>query len=153
MTGDKTYQIAQHFAKVCIFCKPRKDDVLKPTEIMVLMQVCSNVKSDNEGIIPTEICEELGLSKSSLTALLNSLEDKGFIERELSSEDRRKIIVRATSKAKDFHNQFHKGLNNRFNGISEYLGEEEANKLIELLEKTHRFLKSRKDSICENKNT
>lgn len=46
--------------------------------------------------------EVFGLPPSTLTSVLNRLEDGGYIRRELNAEDRRSLLVRATRKGRGF---------------------------------------------------
>ena len=48
---------------------------------------------------PTDICRELGVTTPRITTILNSMEKEGLIERKMSPDDRRKVIVTLTEKA------------------------------------------------------
>jgi len=49
-----------------------------------------------------ELAKDMDLTPSRVTNLLNSLEEKKYVQRDISSEDRRIIKVRLTSIGKDF---------------------------------------------------
>jgi DNA-binding MarR family transcriptional regulator len=49
---------------------------------------------------PNELSGKLALNSSTLTGILDRLEKKGLLKRELNSKDRRSIIVKLTEKAK-----------------------------------------------------
>jgi DNA-binding MarR family transcriptional regulator len=51
-----------------------------------------------DGISIYELAKETALSKSTLTSMLDRLEEGGFIVREHSEEDRRKILIWRTEK-------------------------------------------------------
>lgn len=150
MSANKSYDIAQCFTRLFRLTRPKKaEQLMKPTQLMVMLAIVRSKETGKDGITPSEICHELGFSKSGLTALLNSLEQSGYIYRELSSEDRRKIIIRVTSKAEKIHEQFHNGVNSNLSGLSEYLGEDDTDELLRLLEKTYAYLITRKENTCE----
>jgi MarR family transcriptional repressor of emrRAB len=53
-----------------------------------------------EGITPAEIADALDVTRATVTGLLSALEKDGLVERFPSSEDRRRIHVRPTPKAR-----------------------------------------------------
>ncbi len=60
----------------------------------------------NDGIPINELAKETSLSKSTLTSMLDRLEQTGFIKREPSDIDRRKICIWRTEKDKSFQKQY-----------------------------------------------
>ena len=60
----------------------------------------------NDGIPINELAKETSLSKSTLTSMLDRLENTGFIKREASEQDRRKIRIWRTEKDKSFQRQY-----------------------------------------------
>lgn len=62
----------------------------------VCMLLINNVKK----ISPHELAKEIGLTRASITAIADHLEEKGYIERKPSLDDRRSIILEMTDKGK-----------------------------------------------------
>jgi DNA-binding MarR family transcriptional regulator len=60
----------------------------------------------NDGIAINELSKETSLGKSTLTSMLDRLEKTGFIRREASNKDRRKIYIWRTEKDKSFQKQY-----------------------------------------------
>lgn len=60
----------------------------------------------NDGIPINELAKETSLGKSTLTSMLDRLEKTGFIKREASDQDRRKICIWRTEKDKSFQKQY-----------------------------------------------
>jgi len=54
----------------------------------------------NDGIPITELARRTSLEKSTLTSMLDRLEDAGYVARVASPDDRRKILIRRTVKDK-----------------------------------------------------
>ena len=54
----------------------------------------------NDGIPITELARKTSLDKSTLTSMLDRLEEAGFVARVPSPQDRRKILVKRTEKDK-----------------------------------------------------
>ena len=55
---------------------------------------------NGDELSPSQIASELSLDASSITGLLNRMEDKGLIQRIYSDEDRRAVSVKITGKGK-----------------------------------------------------
>jgi len=54
----------------------------------------------NDGIPITQLARKTSLEKSTLTSMLDRLEDAGYVARVPSPDDRRKILIRRTAKDK-----------------------------------------------------
>ena len=61
---------------------------------------------NNDNLPIRELAKRTSLSKSSLTSMLDRLEDAGYIHRVASSEDRREVLIRRTEKDKSFWNRY-----------------------------------------------
>jgi len=52
------------------------------------------ILSNSEGEVhPTDLCQKLEVTTPRITVILNEMEDKGLVERQISKEDRRKILI------------------------------------------------------------
>lgn len=60
----------------------------------------------NDGISIQELSKKTSLKKSTLTSMLDRLEEIGHLTRSPSKEDRRKIIVKLTEKDKKLQNAY-----------------------------------------------
>lgn len=60
----------------------------------------------NDGISIYELAKKTSLGKSTLTSMLDRLEKTGFLYREPSKEDRRKILIWRTEKDKSFQKRY-----------------------------------------------
>lgn len=56
---------------------------------------------DNPGISQDDLVNMFGQSKASVAKALKKLEDLGYIDREVNPENRRKYMLKATSKAEN----------------------------------------------------
>lgn len=57
---------------------------------------------DKEGTPATKLGPKMGMEPTSLTRLLKSLEDQGYIERREDKQDGRKAVVHLTKKGKNY---------------------------------------------------
>ena len=92
------YEIEELMLKQGIKC-------LTTTELHVIEAV------GNEELTMNELSDKLGITMGTATVAVNKLNDKGFIKRERSSDDRRKVFVTLSKKgleALKYHDLFHK---------------------------------------------
>lgn len=91
------------------------------------------------------IAKRLSVTVSTLTINMNGLEDKGYVIRERSRQDKRMVLVTLTEKGRKaffHHRDFHK---NMIKAIVKDLDEEEAKVLIRCLENLNTFFGSKKE--------
>lgn len=60
----------------------------------------------NDGVSIQELAKRTSLGKSTLTSMLDRLEEAGFVRRVRSSEDRREILIQRTEKDKAFQRAY-----------------------------------------------
>lgn len=62
---------------------------------------CLSRAEDREtGLMPAEIADNLEVTRTTVTGILNALEAEGLVTRERSSQDRRRVHVRLTDTAR-----------------------------------------------------
>jgi DNA-binding MarR family transcriptional regulator len=77
--------------------KPRAGD-LSVGERMVLRTVHQRCQSSPEGVLPSQLSEVLGISRSAMTPLLNALENEAYLIRTVDPNNRRQIRITPTGK-------------------------------------------------------
>ncbi|MDR1954767.1 MAG: MarR family transcriptional regulator [Candidatus Methanoplasma sp.] len=82
---------------------------------------------------PSHIRDTIGVSSARVATILNSLESKGLITREIDVDDRRKIIVTLTQKGADQVEVWRKEQTERIKDFLMLLGEEDAKELVRIL--------------------
>lgn len=85
------------------------------------------------------IAKMLSVTVGTLTVNMNSLEKKGYLVRERSTEDKRVVLVTLTEKGRSaffHHRDFHKAM---IKSAVKGLDEDEMKALINCLEKLNRF--------------
>ncbi len=63
-----------------------------------VLRLLSSAEGD---VHPTDLCQKLEVTTPRITVILNEMEEKGLVERQISKEDRRKIVVVLTEKGRD----------------------------------------------------
>ncbi len=96
------------------------------------------------------LADRLGIDKSQVTRLVNSLEQRGYITREVDSEDRRARLIGSTPKA-DAVKQLDLEWNNRYyEWLLSDLEQEEKEQFTQTLIKLYeRARESRKNGFAE----
>lgn len=108
---------------------------LKSSECELLGFLYLNLGPETKAISASELSNQLYVTPAAITHLLNPLEDAGFVTREKDPADRRFVLIRITSEGKKMAESLIKGVEEILEGLVEYLGEDESNKLILLITK------------------
>ena len=95
--------------------------------------VLSYILKEKQDVTPTNISLKLGITKSRVTAILNSLHEKELVLLKRKSDDRRKIIVSLTEKGVEAIVSKLIVLDNKILKLIEELGVEKSITLIEIL--------------------
>ncbi len=88
----------------------------------------------------TGLSKLLNVSPPSASTMVNRLVDKGLLTRELSSEDRRKVVVKISAPLIKELDACEASILNIFEDLVEKIGKETANKWCEVLEKVKTVL-------------
>lgn len=133
-----TDQLKGHF--VNILFKVRKIDVsscmglsLPLNEMVVLKRLLSNNCTGGDTMCMSDIHHDLFISKPAVSQILNSLERKGYINRYIDKNDRRKITVTATGDAYEAVSSSEEVLNNKVDRIINEYGEDNMIHLVNQL--------------------
>lgn len=87
-----------------------------------------------EATTPKLISEVLGITKGRVTALMNSLKKKGYILVVVNKEDARSYNLELTPKGSSYIEGRFSFISNYFDTLLDYIGVEETDALITLLE-------------------
>lgn len=99
------------------------------------------IKRARNGVISlSELRPHMHLAPSTITSILTYLEDNGFIERIIDKADRRNICIKITKKGYLHMEQNRKVLNQEFDKYVNFIGDQDIDKLIDILGKTTVFL-------------
>jgi len=88
-----------------------------------------------DGMSPSELAEKLGVTRATVTGLLDGLERDGLISREMHPEDRRAFRIQLTEKGREFLSEMLPDHYRRIAGLMAHLNDEERRQLIALLAK------------------
>ena len=116
-------------------------DYLTHNQKLVLYLLHEN--SVNGSVLLTEIREKLKLAPSTVTPIITSLENEGYIKRNIDKNDRRNIYIEITSKGKEYTNMVHSQVTKNINEFIEFMGDKDTNDLIRLMNKTINYFENK----------
>ena len=111
------------------------------SEIRVLFCIRKSTKSDTSEMKVSEISKLLHVTSPTITQLLKGLEANGLVTRHIDPTDRRAVGIALTEKGEMVTQQAADAFSASFEGLVEYLGEEQSYQLAELLSKVFRYFK------------
>jgi len=143
-----THLIGQHLSAQL------KEDALSHARMRLLILLMVEKHHGNEtGLLPSELSHRLGVSRNTVSTLLNGLEAQGLIVRQLHPDDRRQWLIRLTPEGEALVRQrapeFATFVNTLFQGLSE----QEQQTLIALLDKLREDLAQRIAELASSAQT
>ena len=90
---------------------------------------------NNKELTIKEIGKITGLAKTSLTSMLDRMEEKGLIRRKDNSEDKRSIKIMLTDKAKELEKDYNDISNKMSNIFYKNFSDKEINEIEKYLER------------------
>ena len=100
-------------------------------ELCLLM----HLKRQSDLVLPSELSEVMSVSTARIARLLNTLEDRGLIQRSMDLSDRRKIVVKLTEAGERYLKEVYKRTHRRASAVIDALGAEETETFIRIAEK------------------
>jgi len=110
------------------------DNHLTAKQVLVLELIKSGVRSTKE------LAAHLEISASAVSQILNKLEDKFFIKRELNKENRRETLLYLEQRAEDYFESLLKLEHEINEKVYEKLSIEDLQELVRILEKLNNII-------------
>lgn len=99
------------------------------------MFVLNHLTFVREKVLPNELASVMNASTSRIAAILNSLEKKGWITRQIDETDRRRIVVTLTDSGRRFVSERQKAIRDGMEDVLKRLGEEDTREALRLLDR------------------
>ena len=93
------------------------------------------LRDRKNNVLPGEISEIMQISSARVATILNNLENKGLIERQIDKMDRRRILVSLTPLGKENSDKHYHVVINQISKMFELLGEKDAEEFIRIMNK------------------
>ena len=88
------------------------------------------LKNAGNATVPSDIAKYTNTSTARVATILNNLEEKGMLTREISRDDRRKILVSITDKGRSYANASRNEFVGRIAQVLEEMGDEKAQNFV-----------------------
>ena len=98
------------------------------------------MRAEDQRLTPSELAEKAGVTRATVTGLLDGLEKRGWIERKGHPDDRRSVIVQLTAPGTAFIREILPGHLDYITSLITGLAEPELLHLMETLERVERNL-------------
>ena len=105
------------------------------SEYILMREVAENTKDVYNPSALTEVREYLSVSKAAVSQMLNSLEKRGYILREIDPNNRRNIIVILTDEGRTAFEKKNQEFYDRFEMVIRGIGEKDVSLFIAMINK------------------
>lgn len=102
------------------------------TKVLTFIARCK-IHDDRGYILPSDISKSLNMTSPRISNILNNLEKKGYIKRDFSIIDRRKVYIYLTKDGKDYVKKISNDTKSIFNSMLEKLGEHDVKEFIRII--------------------
>ncbi|OIK15146.1 hypothetical protein BIV60_10485 [Bacillus sp. MUM 116] len=132
-TAQKLLKVFMQFRKTG--WHDRKIAGYNPSEFKVLATIQRGISEGRPNMKVSEISQKLQVTPPTVTQIINILEKDGLVERQIDPDDRRAVKIKLSEKGMEATIQARKAFAETFRGLIDHLGEEDSEKLAELLSK------------------
>lgn len=105
------------------------------SEFILMREVAGNTKESYNPMALTEVREYLSVSKAAVSQMLNSLEKRGYLTREVDVNNRRNIIVVLTEVGQEVYQKKNQEFFDRFEKVIQGIGETDISHFIAMINK------------------
>jgi DNA-binding MarR family transcriptional regulator len=110
---------------------------IKPSEIRVLLRIKEISRESGQGVTVSEISKRLSITSPTVTQIIKSMQNNGYIEKTVDAKDRRISSIRLTAAGEEVVRKMGKRIEHVFSGLIEKLGKEQSETLIFLLDQVY----------------
>ena len=105
------------------------------SEFILMREVAKNTKESYNPMALTEVREYLSVSKAAVSQIINSLEKRGYLTREVDVNNRRNIIVVLTEAGQEVYQKKNQEFFDRFEKVIQGIGETNISHFIAMINK------------------
>ena len=114
-------------------CNERLSSELPYNESLICGILRRNAAENPEKqMTATELCEQTNIQKSQMNRTLNSMEEKGLINRIRSKKDKRQVYVTMNMENAEVYENQHKKVLDIVDTVLEKVGKEKAEEIVQL---------------------
>ena len=123
-------------------------DTLSQSEFM-LLRLTQYLEQKETPPSTAMLGAQLGISKPAVSQMVNSLEDKGFIQRYISKNDRRLSFVTVTEQGENELKHIYNGMNRVGAEVLAQMGRNDLQTLLTLLDKLYQAVAAYKEKEAD----
>lgn len=135
------FQLMKRFPRPNMALSARKDMTRSEYELLGILVM--RLEGDQKALSIGEISNVLQITPAGVTHLINPLEEKGLIERLKDSSDRRVVLIGITEKGIRVAEGLIAEVQEKLDGLINFLGEDDSRKLIDLMTKVIDYISTR----------
>lgn len=123
------------------------------SEFFALYQIQTgmNESPENKGIHVSALAKRLNIALSAASRMLNALEERGLVYREIDPKSRRNICVSLTEEGEKMWKKCSENMSGLLERVIIAMGEEDASKLIELWRKFSELMEKEVNLMMKEK--
>jgi DNA-binding MarR family transcriptional regulator len=130
--AEKILQTMQKFQKISISSKIMGE---MPRSEIKMLKLIKLHTTEASGVTISTLSEHLAISKPAVSQMINVLEDRGYVERITTKNDRRIVYVKLTDAGEHSLERALQAVMKVLNEIFGKMGEEDTKTLLALLDK------------------
>jgi DNA-binding MarR family transcriptional regulator len=138
---NESVEVARLFQDVMNLFRHNMKKIIEETGMSAPQGMLMGLLGKNKKMKVTELSKHLHLSNSTVSGLIDKLEEKEMVVRERSKEDKRVVYVSISPKFEEIHKNFHKKIEKNIENILSRGNTEELNKIFEGLYILRKLLK------------
>lgn len=105
------------------------------SEFILMREVAENTKESYNPMALIEVREYLSVSKAAVSQMINSLEKRGYLTREVDVNNRRNIIVVLTEVGQEVYQKKNQEFFDRFEKVIQGIGETDISYFMAMINK------------------
>jgi len=105
------------------------------SELLIMEKICDCYSHNHTYINVSELHNNMFISKPAVSQTLNHLEQKGYIVREIDTNDRRKISVHPTKEGEKVLDRSEMSYDEKIHYLYDRLGQKDMETLLKLINK------------------
>lgn len=122
------------------------------TELILMNGVVNNAIDSENNINLSDIREYLSISKGAVSQMLNSLEKKGLINRDIDKNNRRNLIVTLTPEGRQILERQYNEFSDRLEEIINRLGEDNVKQMHKIVNRMIEIIDELNQETIQNHN-
>ncbi len=128
---NESIEVARLFQEVMNLFRLNMKKIIEETGMSAPQGMVVRLLHKNKKMKVTELSKNLHLSNSTVSGIIDKLEEHEVVIRERSTDDKRVVYVRISPKFEDIHKDFHKKIEKNIESILNQGSQEDLNKISE----------------------